>query len=179
MQWRQGCFLCLVHSNLTLCRDRTPLIPRNRKTRGKATKKQNIGCHNFNCTDMLLENLVRASRNIGQLAESISIEKLWIGSKNQITKQCSSEIIEDLPDVLKSLNKREQSVNNQPKPIQRKWFQGQEVETPRENGRITISNWLVNLGTTTKITHTALKWPKQKTPTYINIVGQLSSGVAV
>lgn len=95
---------------------------------------------------MMFENLVKAGRSIVQLIESTSITKLWLGSKNQITKQCSSEVIEDLPDVLKSLHKREQPVNNKPEPIQRWWFTRRELDSSLKYGEVGTSNWLVKLG---------------------------------
>lgn len=113
--------------------------------RGNVTN-YNIRCLILIRLVIMFENLVRVGRNIVQLIESTSITKLWLGSKNQITKQCSSEVIEDLPDVLKSLHKREQPAKNQPEPIQQWWFTRCEVGSSMKRGGDGTSNWLVKLG---------------------------------
>lgn len=96
---------------------------------------------------MLFDLLIKTGRNIVHQIESTSIAKLWAASKNQITKQCSSEVVEDLPDVIKSLSKRDQSINNKPERTQQRWFNnGQEMGPMNNSGKGATLNWLIKLG---------------------------------
>lgn len=95
---------------------------------------------------MIYKHLVKAGQNITQSIESASLTKLWAGSKNQITKQCSSEVIEDLPDVLKSIHKRDQPINNQSKPIQGWWLREREIDLSADHDKSGTLNWLVKIG---------------------------------
>lgn len=55
----------------------------------------------------MLRQLVKIGQGLSKLDVQANYRQLWLKSQNQITKQCSSEVIEDLPDVIKSLVSKE------------------------------------------------------------------------
>lgn len=52
---------------------------------------------------------VKQKLDNGTLNLNVSYKQIWDKSKNQITKQCSTEVAEDFPDIVKALLAREQS----------------------------------------------------------------------
>ena len=55
----------------------------------------------------MFRQLVRIGQSLSKLDVQTNYRQIWLKSQNQITKQCSSEVIEDLPDVIKSLVAKE------------------------------------------------------------------------
>lgn len=65
----------------------------------------------------MLKHIAKIGHKLAKLDIHASSKKLLDGSCDQITKQCTSEVIEDLPDVLKAICKKEQQSGPQSQQV--------------------------------------------------------------